>query len=153
MTTIPDFYGTGKKRHLYFDIPIFLLMCRYKKSYKAWPNQGRIRYRYGFLSDFVLLPKALSGDGTAIFLAYMIIYKFVQDELGKKVDTYSFKYILPETAKKKDKGKEKEGKKSKGDDGEAYKEAIRDTKISWLAKLPAESKEAKVIASFPVYQC
>ena len=83
----------------------------------------------------------------------MIIYKFVQDELGKKVDTYSFKYILPETAKKKDKGKEKEGKKSKGDDGEAYKEAIRDTKISWLAKLPAESKEAKVIASFTVYQC
>jgi hypothetical protein len=60
------------------------------------------------------------------------------------VDTYSFKYILPEAAKKKDKGKES-NKKNKGDDGEAFKEAIRDTKISWLAKLPADSKEAKVI--------
>jgi hypothetical protein len=68
--------------------------------------------------------------------------ELLQDELGKKVDTYSFKYILTEAAKKKDKGKE--SKKNKADDGEAYKEAIRDTKISWLAKLPADSKEAKV---------
>lgn len=74
----------------------------------------------------------------------------VQDEQGKKVDTYSFKYILPEAVKKKDKGKEKEkeSKKGKGEDAEAYKEAIRDAKISWLAKLPADSKEAQVDVIF-----
>jgi len=68
---------------------------------------------------------------------------FAKDELGKKADSYTLKYILPEVAKKKDKGKEKESKKAKGEDGEAFREALRETRISWLAKLPADSKEAK----------
>ena len=60
------------------------------------------------------------------------------------MDTYSFKYILPEAAKKKDKNKDKESKKAKSDDYEAFKEAVRDTKTTWLAKLPADAKETKV---------
>jgi len=58
---------------------------------------------------------------------------FAKDEAGKKVDVYPFKYILPDAGKKKDKsGKDKDKKK---DDAEAYKEALRDCKITWLAKL------------------
>jgi hypothetical protein len=71
----------------------------------------------------------------------------MKDDVGKRVNAFSFKYILLEAAKKKDKGKEKESKKGKGEDGEAYREAIRDTRIAWLAKLPADSKEAKVRTS------
>ena len=56
---------------------------------------------------------------------------------------YSFKYILPEPVRKKDK-KDKDGKKGKTDDYEAYKEAVKDTKIAWLSKLPADSTETKV---------
>lgn len=37
------------------------------------------------------------------------------DDLGKKVDVYDFKYILPESVKKKDKAKEKEAKKEKAE--------------------------------------
>jgi len=59
---------------------------------------------------------------------------FAKDEMGKKVDVYPFKYILPEGSKKKDKSKDKEGKK-KAEDAAAYEEALRDCKISWLAKL------------------
>jgi len=66
---------------------------------------------------------------------------FAKDEAGKKADVYSFKYILPEGGKKKDKGgKEKEKKK---EDAAAYEEAIRDCKISWLAKLGFQTKEAQ----------
>lgn len=58
---------------------------------------------------------------------------FAKDEAGKKVDVYPFKYILPDAGKKKDKGgKDKDKKK---EDAEAYKEALRDCKITWLAKL------------------
>ena len=57
---------------------------------------------------------------------------FAKDEVGKKVDVYPFKYILPDAGKKKDKSKDKDKKK---DDAEAYKEALRDCKISWLSKL------------------
>jgi len=74
---------------------------------------------------------------------------FTKDEWGKKVDVYPFKYILPEAAKKKDKGKEKDGKgKDKGEDNQtAFKEAVRDTKITWLAKLPAGAQETKDLYS------
>jgi len=66
---------------------------------------------------------------------------FAKDEAGKKADVYSFKYILPEGGKKKDKaGKDKEKKK---EDAAAYEEAIRDCKISWLAKLGFQTKEAQ----------
>jgi len=85
---------------------------------------------------------------------------FAKDENGKKADVYVFKYMLPEMAKKKDKSKEKESSvhqnakgaassskekiKGKTDDLEvAYKDAIRDTKLVWLAKLPADCKESQ----------
>ena len=57
---------------------------------------------------------------------------FAKDEVGKKVDVYPFKYILPDAGKKKDKSKDKDKKK---EDAEAFKEALRDCKISWLSKL------------------
>jgi len=66
---------------------------------------------------------------------------FAKDEAGKKADVYSFKYILPEGGKKKDKGgKDKDKKK---EDGAAYEEAIRDCKIGWLAKLGYMTKEGQ----------
>lgn len=55
---------------------------------------------------------------------------------------YDFKYILPEPVKKKDKGKD--AKKVKTDDADAFKEALKDTKIAWLAKLPADAAATKV---------
>ena len=61
---------------------------------------------------------------------------FASDEIGKKVDVYPFKYILPDAGKKKDKSKDKDKKK---EDIEAYKEALRDCKISWLSKLGDKS--------------
>ena len=57
---------------------------------------------------------------------------FAKDEVGKKADVYTFKYILPDAGKKKDKSKDKEKKK---EDSDAFKEALRDCKITWLAKL------------------
>jgi tripeptidyl-peptidase-2 len=68
---------------------------------------------------------------------------FAKDEGAKRVDVYTFKYILPELPKKKDKNKDKEAKKTKTDDFEAYEESVRDTKISWLAKLPANQQQTK----------
>jgi len=66
---------------------------------------------------------------------------FAKDESGKKADVYTFKYILPEGGKKKDKGKEKEKKKEEGVAG--YEEAIRDCRISWLAKLGYQTTEGQ----------
>jgi len=68
---------------------------------------------------------------------------FAKDEGSKKIDVYTIKYILPEISKKKDKNKEKDSKKNKTDDFEAYCEAVKDTKISWLAKLPANDQETQ----------
>ena len=71
---------------------------------------------------------------------------FAKDEAGKKVDVYPFKYILPEASKKKDKAKEKEAKK-KVEDEAAYSEALRECKISWLAKLGHRTKEGQDLYS------
>jgi tripeptidyl-peptidase-2 len=67
---------------------------------------------------------------------------FAKDEAGKKADVYTFKYMLPDGGKKKDKGKDKEKEKKK-DDMAAYEEAIRDCKVSWLAKLGYQTKEGQ----------
>jgi len=58
---------------------------------------------------------------------------FAKDECGKKVDVYNFKYILPDAGKKKDKSSKDKDKKK--EDEEAFKEALRECKITWLSKL------------------
>jgi len=68
---------------------------------------------------------------------------FAKDDLGKKVDVYDFKYILPESVKKKDKAKEKEAKKEKAENFDSFKDALKDTKIAWLAKLPSDVKSTQ----------
>jgi len=85
--------------------------------------------------------KHTKGATLGQFLQGTVTY--AKDDGAKKVDVYPFKYILPELSKKKDKNKEKEAKKTKTDDFEAYTEAVRDTKISWLSKLPANNQETK----------
>ncbi|XP_023235229.1 tripeptidyl-peptidase 2-like [Centruroides sculpturatus] len=57
---------------------------------------------------------------------------FSKDELGKKADSYPFKYIIPEAPKKASKSTPEKEKSLE----EEYKEAIRDLKVSWVAKLP-----------------
>merc|ERR1712051_539963 len=58
-------------------------------------------------------------------------------------DVYNFKYILPEGSKKKEKEKD-EGKK-KAEDAAAYEEALRDCKISWLAKLGSQDLYSELL--------
>ena len=60
------------------------------------------------------------------------------------MDVYDFKYILPESVKKKDKAKEKEAKKEKAENFDSFKDALKDTKIAWLAKLPSDVKSTQV---------
>merc|ERR1719228_2472361 len=71
---------------------------------------------------------------------------FAKDEAGKKADVYQFKYILPDGSKKKDKSKDKDAKK-KPEDLAAYEEALREGKISWLAKFSYKSKESEELYS------
>merc|ERR1719397_801330 len=68
---------------------------------------------------------------------------FARDEVGKKAAVYTFKYILPEGGKKKDKSNKDKDKKK--EDLAAYEEAVRDCKISWLSKLSYQSPEAEAL--------
>merc|ERR1711936_1398302 len=68
---------------------------------------------------------------------------FAKEDVGKKVDVYNFKYILPEGSKKKEKEKDK-GKK-KAEDAAAYEEALRDCKISWLSKLGSQELYSELL--------
>lgn len=58
---------------------------------------------------------------------------FCKDEIGKKVDCHTFKYVLCEPAKKTNSTVKSEKEKlSKWDE---YKDTLRDVKCTWLAKL------------------
>ncbi|KAK2578923.1 hypothetical protein KPH14_011132 [Odynerus spinipes] len=59
---------------------------------------------------------------------------FCKDEIGKKVDTHTFKYILSEPAKKASNAAAKSDKE-KTTKWDEYNEALRDLKCTWLAKL------------------
>jgi tripeptidyl-peptidase-2 len=59
---------------------------------------------------------------------------FCKDEIGKKVDVYTFKFVLSEPAKKSVNQNNKVDKELTTKWHE-YKKAMRDLKCSWLAKL------------------
>lgn len=63
---------------------------------------------------------------------------FCKDEIGKKVDCHTFKYVLCEPGKKSNSNAKNDKEKvSKWDE---YKETLRDVKCTWLAKL-GESRQ------------
>ncbi|GLH08749.1 Tripeptidyl-peptidase 2 [Gryllus bimaculatus] len=91
----------------------------------------------GHILPFYIAPLANDKIGKGIsvgqFLSGTITY--AKDEIGKKVDTYPFKYVIPEPPKRTNKSPEsKDKEKTKWDE---YNEAVRDLKTSWLAKLEA----------------
>lgn len=59
---------------------------------------------------------------------------FCKDDIGKKVDSHVFKYILSEPAKKNSSPSTKSDKE-KTTKWDEYNEALRDLKCNWLAKL------------------
>lgn len=66
-------------------------------------------------------------NNAATYLTGSVTY--TKDELGKRVDSYQIKYVLHDSAKKPNKSVDKDKSKV-----EEYKEALRDLKISFLAK-------------------
>ena len=103
--------------------------------------------QYSFLFMIILFPvpanteKHAKGASLGQFLSGSAT--FAKDETGKKVDSYSFKYIIPapDAGKKKDK-KDKDKKK---EDEEAFKEALRECKINWLSKLGDRSLHQELV--------
>ncbi|XP_065343517.1 tripeptidyl-peptidase 2 isoform X3 [Cloeon dipterum] len=102
--------------------------------------------------------KSLKGATMGQYLSGTISY--AKDEIGKKVDLYSFRYILPPEPPRKQssngskvamavctssssdsKESNKEKERSKADD---FKDALRDTKISWMAKIGLHGDNMKL---------
>ncbi|XP_076246823.1 tripeptidyl-peptidase 2-like isoform X2 [Calliopsis andreniformis] len=65
---------------------------------------------------------------------------FCKDEIGKKVDCHTFKYILSEPAKKTSSNPANKTDKEKTTKWDEYNEALRDLKCSWLGKLAPSMK-------------
>lgn len=57
---------------------------------------------------------------------------FCKDDVGKKVDTHVFKYVLSDLSKKSNNNKNDKEATTKWDE---YNEALKDLKCNWLAKL------------------
>ncbi|XP_014208208.1 tripeptidyl-peptidase 2 isoform X2 [Copidosoma floridanum] len=65
---------------------------------------------------------------------------FCKDEIGKKVDVHTFKFVLSEPAKKSTANQTNKNDKEKTTKWDEYNEALRDMKCNWLAKLePTET--------------
>ncbi|XP_043258788.1 tripeptidyl-peptidase 2 isoform X2 [Colletes gigas] len=64
---------------------------------------------------------------------------FCKDDIGKKVDCHSFKYILSEPTKKSSSSANKPDKE-KTTKWDEYNEALRDLKCNWLGKLAPSTK-------------
>ncbi|KAJ4440491.1 hypothetical protein ANN_08632 [Periplaneta americana] len=77
--------------------------------------------------------KASKGATMGQFLSGTITYS--KDEIGKKVDVYPFKYVLPEAPKKSCNTKASDSKDKEKTKWDEYTEALRDLKTTWLAKL------------------
>jgi len=58
---------------------------------------------------------------------------FCKDDIGKKVDSHIFKYIISEPTKKNSNSTKSD--KEKTTKWDEYNEALRDLKCNWLAKL------------------
>lgn len=78
--------------------------------------------------------KATKGIPPGQFLTGSITY--AKDDIGKKVDSYPFKYVLNEAPKKSNKSTEPKEKTKE----EEFEEAVRDVKTAWLAKLDPGDK-------------
>lgn len=59
---------------------------------------------------------------------------FCKDDIGKKVDSHVFKYIIPEPTKKNVNTTTPKSEKEKTTKWDEYQEAIRDLKCNYLAK-------------------
>lgn len=62
---------------------------------------------------------------------------FTKDELGRKVDTYEIRYIIPEMPKRNNNNKDKDKVKSMDD----YMDAVKEFKTTWLSKLEGDKQE------------
>ena len=65
-----------------------------------------------------------------------------QDEIGKKADVYTVKYVLNEASKREKSSNRKSSSNGKTPEV-TYKESMIDHKMTWLAKLDPLSEESR----------
>ncbi|XP_067010836.2 tripeptidyl-peptidase 2 [Anabrus simplex] len=91
----------------------------------------------GHILPFYIAPLASdkTGKGATVgqFLSGTITY--AKDDIGKKVDSYPFKYVLQDPPKKAAAPKVTDPKEKEKTKWEEYTEAVRDLKTSWLSKI------------------
>ncbi|XP_071441524.1 tripeptidyl-peptidase 2 [Hetaerina americana] len=110
-------------------------------SSASGPHSGGKKMPVTQLSPGSILPiyiapisneKSIKSSTYGQYLSGAISY--AKDEIGKKVDVYPFKYIIPEAPKKSASPKvdSKDKERTKWDE---YCEALRDLKTTWLSKM------------------